>query len=124
MTTKTGLMPPLLVEEPNELSPLAVGEATDRLRLADAGLVQKTRRLHPPELGHGHEHVEHLCGRDVLGWVVEDLVDPRTPYFQVFLELRSLHPDVVGALESLHALVARPGRRLRLSLGCRHGARY
>src|SRR5262249_48060233 len=62
VTTKTGV---LLVEEPNELSPLAVGEATDRLRLADPGLVQKTRGLHPPELGHGHQHVEHLGGRHV-----------------------------------------------------------
>src|SRR6478735_2667299 len=105
VTTKTGVVEPLLVEEPNELSPLAVGEATDRLRLADAGLVQKTRRLHPPELGHGHQHVEHLGGRDVLGWVVQDLVDPCAPHLQVLLELGSLDPDVVRALESLHALV-------------------
>src|SRR5262245_11265678 len=121
VTTKTGVFGPLLVEEPNELSPLAVGEATDRLRLADPGLIQEPRRLHPPELGHGHQHVEHLGGRDVLGWVVEDLVDPRAPHLQVLLELRPLDPDVVRALESLHALVPRPGRRLRLSLRCRHG---
>src|SRR5207249_8589682 len=108
VTTKTG-MRFLPVEEPNELSSLAVGEASHRLRLADAGLVQETRRLHPTELGHGHQHVEDLRGRDVLGRVVEDLVDPRAAQFQVLLELRALHPDVVRALESLHALVARPG---------------
>src|SRR6476659_832080 len=109
VTTKTGAVEPLLVEEPNELSLLGVGEATDRLRLADPGLVQESRRLHPPELGHGHEHVEHHGGRDVLRWVVEDLVDPYAPHFQVLLQLRALDPDVVRALESLHALVARPG---------------
>src|SRR5207244_4265087 len=116
--------PRLPVEEPNELSPLAVGEASHRLRLADAGLVQETRRLYPTELGHGHQHVEHLRGRDVLGWVVEDPVDPSAPHFQILFELGAFHPDVVCALESFHALVARPGGRLRLSLRCRHGAGY
>src|SRR5262245_40280450 len=118
VTTKTGELP---VEEPNQLGPLAVGEAHDRLRLADEGLVQKTRGLHPTELGDGHQHVEHLCGRDVLRRVVEDLVDLRAAHFQVLLQLGSLHPDVVRALQGFHSLVARPGRRLRLSLRCRHG---
>src|SRR5439155_6577302 len=95
VTTKTGGRPLLPVEEPNELSSLAVGEPSNRLRLADAGLVQETRRLHPTELGDGHQHVEHFCGRDIFGWVVEDLVDPRASDFQVFLQLRALDPDVV-----------------------------
>jgi hypothetical protein len=51
VTTKTGVLPLLLVEEPNELSSLAVGEATDRLRLADAGLVQKRAAFTRPNLG-------------------------------------------------------------------------
>src|SRR5262249_23025681 len=43
-----GAEPALLVEEPNELGALPLGETSDRLRLADPALVQKPRRLHTP----------------------------------------------------------------------------
>ena len=39
-----------MVEEPDELGALALGEAADRLRLADPALVQEPRRLHAAEL--------------------------------------------------------------------------
>ena len=69
--TKTGLA----VEEPNQLCTLAIRQATDGLRLADAALVEEPGRLHAPELRHGHQHVEHLRGRDVLRRAVEDVLD-------------------------------------------------
>src|SRR3954453_12023753 len=59
VTTMTGGLP---VEEANQLLALAVGQAPDRLRLADPALVQQTGRLHAPELRHGHQHVEDLRG--------------------------------------------------------------
>ena len=46
--TKTG---PLPVEEANQLLALAVGEAADRLRLADAALVEQARAFTRPNLG-------------------------------------------------------------------------
>src|SRR6187551_3795575 len=57
--TKTGLA----VEETNQLRPLAVREAADGLRLADPALVEEPGRFHTAELGHRHQHVEHLRGR-------------------------------------------------------------
>ena len=107
----------LAVEEPNQLGALSVGEATDRLRLADAARVQEAGRLHPAELGHGHQHVEHLRGRHVLGRVAEDLVDldkarPSGPSS----DWARLHPDVVRPLERLHALVEGADRRLGLGI--------
>src|SRR5581483_9092668 len=107
VTTKTGRVVPSLavVEEGNQLVPLAVGESTDRLRLADAALVQKARRLHATELRHGHQHVEDLRGRDVLGRLAEDLLDGDGPGLQVLLQLRTLDADVVRSLQCLHPLV-------------------
>src|SRR4051812_39501823 len=59
VTTKTGLgivrRAGLAAEETDQLRALALGEPADRLRLADARLVQVARRLHAPELGHGHQ---------------------------------------------------------------------
>src|SRR4029450_17723 len=55
VTTTTRDLP---VEESNQLRPLAVGESSYRLRLADAAHVEEARRLHPPELRYGHQHVE------------------------------------------------------------------
>jgi len=72
VTTRTSGLP---VEEANQLRPLSVGEASHRLRLTDPAHVEKACRLHPPELWDGHEHVEHLRGRHVLGRVAEDLLD-------------------------------------------------
>src|ERR1051325_8054259 len=82
--TKTGLA----VEEPNQLRALTVRQAADRLRLADAALVQEAGSLDPAELRHRHEHVEDLRGRDVLGRIVEDLLDAgpaRPPGLALFL---------------------------------------
>src|SRR5436309_5020769 len=82
--TKTGLA----VEEPNQLRPLAVGEAPDGLRLADPALVEEARGLDPAELWHGHQHVEDLRRGDVLGRIAEDLLDPRGAVLEVLLQLR------------------------------------
>src|ERR687886_311726 len=92
VTTKTGL---LLVEEGNQLVALTVGEAADRLRLADPALVEQTRRLHAAELRHGHQHVEHLRGRHELRWLAQDLLDRDLAGLQVLLQLRPLDSDVV-----------------------------
>src|SRR5215210_7993338 len=77
--TKTGLT----VEEPNELRALAVRQAADGLRLADAALVQEAGRLHAAELRHRHQHVEHLRRRDVLGRVRQDFLDASAAGFEV-----------------------------------------
>src|SRR5919198_781212 len=116
---KTGLA----VEEANQLCPLPLGEAPDRLRLADPARVEKAARLDAPELRHGHQHVEDLRRGHVLGRVAEDLLDPGLTVLQVLLQLRAAHADVVRAPEGVHALVERTNRRLRLRLR-HHGAGY
>src|SRR6185369_2795902 len=129
VTTKTGLAagalpgPLPVVEEGNQLVPLAVGEAADRLRLADAALVKQARGLHAPELRDRHQHVEHLGGRDVLGRLTENLLNGDGPRLQVLLQLRALHANVVRALQSLHPLVQRTDRSLDLCLGGHHEGR-
>src|SRR5215471_19450477 len=100
--TMTG---PLPVEERNQLLALAVREAADGLRLADAALVQHPQRLHAAELGDGHEHVEDLRRRDVLRGLGEDLLDRDGARLEILLELRPLDSDVVCSLECLHSLV-------------------
>src|SRR5207237_5295245 len=82
VTTRTGLP----VEEANQLGALAVGEAADRLRLADATGVQEACRLHPPEFRHRHQHVEHLRSRHVLRRVAEDLLDRALAVLQILLQ--------------------------------------
>src|SRR5205823_4596936 len=99
VTTKTG-GPSVAVEESNQLGALAFGQTPDGLRLADPALVEEARRLHPPELGHRHQHVEHLRGRDVLGRVVENLFDLDAADLQVLLQLSAADPDVVGPGQS------------------------
>ena len=122
VTTMTGPREALPLKEADQLGPLAVRETSHGLRLADPGLCEEAAGLHPPEFGHGHEDVEDLRGCDVLRRPAEDLFDPRLAVFQVPFELSTLDPDVVRALERVHPLVARPGRRLGLSLHGRHGA--
>src|SRR5438105_325438 len=107
--TKTGAG--LAVEETNQLGPLPVGQAADRLRLADSTRVQEARRFHPPELRHGHQDVDHLRGRDVVRRVLKDLLDLHPAVLQVFLQLRPLDADVVRALEGIHPLVQRTDRK-------------
>src|SRR5438270_8688384 len=115
--------PLLAVEEPNQLRPLPLGEAPDRLRLADPARVEKAARLDAPELRHGHQHVEDLRRGHVLGRVAEDLLDPGLTVLQVLLQLRAAPADVVRAPDGVHALVERSNRRLRLRLGY-HGRGY
>src|SRR6187200_3403658 len=112
VTTKTGFTLPTggmsghrrrsggspMVEEIDELGPLALGEAAHRLRLADPALVQQTRRLDAAELGDRHQHVEDLRGRDVLRRVEEDRLDLNAAVLQVLLQLRAPNPDVVRTL--------------------------
>src|SRR5947208_1822531 len=103
VTTKTGLA----VEEPNELLPLTVRKAANRLRLADPALVEQPRRLHAAELRHRHEHVEDLRGRDELRRVAQDRLDRGVTGLQVLLQLRALDADVVRSLEGFHPLIER-----------------
>src|ERR1051325_6375924 len=100
---------------------IAVRQAADRLRLADAALVQEAGGLDPAELRHRHEHVEDLRGRDVLGRIVEDLLDAGRAALEVLLQLRPAHADVVRPLECFHSLVERAEWRLGLSLESGHG---
>src|SRR5581483_10057604 len=94
VTTKTGVPSAVAVEEPNQLGTLTLGQSTDGLRLADPALVQEPRGLHASELRDRHQHVEHLRGRDVLGRLVEDLLDLDLPHLQVLLQLRPADADV------------------------------
>src|SRR3954454_15828635 len=105
VTTKTGFVVLPVVEEGNQLVPLAVGQAADRLRLADAALVEQARRFHATELRHRHQHVEDLGGGDVLRRLAQDLFDGNRPGLQVLLQLRTLDTNVVRSLEGFHALV-------------------
>src|SRR6202030_271110 len=73
----------LPVEELNQLRALPVGQPTHRLRLTDATGVEEARRLDASELRHGHQDVDHLRRRDVLGRVVEDRLDPHLAVLQV-----------------------------------------
>src|SRR6476620_2280852 len=79
VTTKTGFAADTegltVVEEVNQLVALTVGETADRLRLADAALVEQSRGLDAAEFRHGHQHVEDLCGRDELRRLAQDLLD-------------------------------------------------
>src|SRR5262245_43606021 len=76
---------PAVVEELDELGPLALGETADRLRLADPALVEEPCRLHAPELRNGHEHVEHLRRLDPLGRVEQDRLDALATRLEVSL---------------------------------------
>src|ERR1051325_8912181 len=120
----SGALAGLAVEEANQLRPPAVRQAADRLRLADAALVQEAGRLHPPELRDRHEHVEDLRRRDVLGRVFEDLLDARRAGLEVLLELRAPHADVIRSLERFHPLVEGAEWRLGLGLERGHGGGY
>src|SRR5205823_4562010 len=97
----------LPVEEINQLRALPVGQAADGLRLADAARVQEARRLDAAELRDGHENVDHLRGRDVLGRAAEDGLDPHAAVLQILLQLRPPDANVVRPPERVHALIER-----------------
>jgi hypothetical protein len=105
-----------VVEELDELRPLALGETANGLRLADPALIEQTRRLDPTELGHGHEHVEDLRRRDVLGGVEKDVLDALSARLQVPFELCAADSNIVRPLKSFHPLVERARRCLRVRL--------
>src|SRR3970282_1746690 len=84
-----------MVEELDELRALALGEAGDGLRLADAALVEEPRRLHAPELRDGHQHVEDLRRGDELGRVEKNRLDVLPSRFQVPLPLCATVSPVV-----------------------------
>src|SRR5262249_53005689 len=114
--TRTSSALAAVVEEIDQLGPLPLGEAPDRLRLADPALVEEPRGLHPAELGDCHEHVEDLRRLDPLGRVEQDGLDALAPGLQVALELSAADPHVVRSLERLHPLVERAGGRLSVRL--------
>src|SRR5438128_1692137 len=119
VTTKTRLP----VEEANQLLALAVGEAADRLRLADPALVEQARRLDAAELGHGHQHVEDLRRRNELRRVAQDLLDRHRSGLEVLLQLRAFDANVIRSSERLHTLVKRANRSLGLRRGRHHERR-
>src|SRR5262245_16302384 len=106
VTTKTGGVELIAREEANELGPLPFRETADRLRLADAALVEEPRSLHSTELRNRHQDVEHLRCRHVLGRRVEDRLDLDATFFQILLQLCASDADVVGPLERFHPLIA------------------
>src|ERR1051326_1877507 len=62
----------LPVEEANQLRALALGQAADRLRLADPARAEEGRRLDAAELRHRHQDVDHLRRRHVFRRVAEN----------------------------------------------------
>src|SRR5262249_41662663 len=115
--------PPLpAVEEADQLSALPVGEAAHGLRRADLAGIEKACRLHPPELRHRHEDVDQFGGRDVLGRLVEDLLDPDFPLLEILLQLRAPDANVIRSLEGVHPLVEGADRSVCLGLRGGHGA--
>ena len=102
VTTKTGLY---AVEEVNQLLPLAVGEAADRLRLADPALVEEARAFTRPNFGTAMSMSKTFAVETYSGGSREDLLDRDRSGLEVLLQLRPLDPDVVGPLERLHSLV-------------------
>jgi hypothetical protein len=105
-----------VIEEVDELGALTFGKAAHGLRLADPALVQEAGRLDPPELGNGHQHVEHLRRRDELGRVEEDALDVRLAGLQVSLQLSPLDANVIRPLKRLHSLIERARGRLGVRL--------
>src|SRR6187551_2563432 len=100
-----GLQPPLPAELGDELCPLALGKAADRLRGRNAALVEDAVGLDSAVLRYRQQHVEDLGGHHVLGRIQEQRVDARLARFQILLELGAGGADVVGPLESVHPLV-------------------
>src|ERR1700704_5666690 len=110
--TKTGSWLP--IEEVNQLRALTVGEPSDCLRLADAAGVQEARRFHAPELGNGHQDVDHLRGGDIFGRRAEDRLDAETTVLAILLELRPPDSDVIRTSQCVHPLVQRSDRSVCL----------
>ena len=58
-----------------QLGPLTLGEAADRLAGADAALLEDARRFHAPALGRRHEDVDDLGRLQELGRLAEHRCD-------------------------------------------------
>ena len=69
-------------EQRDELVALALGEAADRLRLADPALVQAARRLDAAELRHRQQHVEDLRRQRYSGGRVSTSRAETSPAFK------------------------------------------
>src|SRR3954454_5582901 len=94
----------LTAEHGNELGALSLGETADRLRRRDPADLQDLVHLHAPVLRNSEEHVEHLRRLDEVRRLHQEEVDARAAGLQITLERRPLGPDLVRALERLHAL--------------------
>src|SRR3954471_22843544 len=102
----------LAAQQRDELGALTLRKPADRLAGRDPTLLQDLVGLHAAVLRDRQEHVEDLRGLHVLRRLREQHVDRHPAPLQVLLELRPTCPNLVGALERVHALKKR-------SLGCR-----
>src|SRR3954452_5873263 len=66
--------------------------------------MQKIVYLYATSFGNSEEHVEHLRRLDEVGRLHQQQVDAGAAGLEVTLERRPLRPDLVRALERLHAL--------------------
>src|SRR5919205_3391221 len=64
----------LPAQHADQLGPLALREAADRLRRRDPAQLEHLVDLHAPVLGHREEHVEDLRRLDVLRRLQEEVV--------------------------------------------------
>src|SRR3954452_22689178 len=93
----------LATQHGDEFGALTIRQAADRLRRRDTADLQDLVHLHAPVLRYGEQHVEDLRRLDEIGWIVEQLLDAGTARFEIALEGRASCPDLVRALERLHA---------------------
>src|SRR5688572_113572 len=83
----TNSLPRLSPDEmADELTPLALGEPTDRLARRDPALREDLVDLHVAVLGHREQHVGHLRGEDVVRRVAQQNGDVRAPILELPLE--------------------------------------
>src|SRR4051794_9719050 len=117
-------LPALPAQQRDELGPLALGEAADRLRLRDAAGGEEAAGLHAAALRYREQEVEHLRRQHPLRRVGQQRRDGRGAGLQIALQLRPRDPNDIRALQRLHPLVEAPcgclgGELLR----GRHGTR-
>src|SRR3954471_16484381 len=102
----------LPAQQRDELGALALREAADRLARRDAAGLQHLVRLDAPVLGDGQQEVEDLRRGEEVRGRQQQPVDRHPAALEVPLELRAARPDLVRALERVHALV-------ETAFGCR-----
>src|SRR5215470_1218569 len=94
----------LAAQHADQLGALALRQAADRLARRDPALDEHLVDLHAAVLGDRQQHVEDLRGLDVLRRLQQEVMDAHPAPLEIALELRTLGPDLVRALEGLHAL--------------------